>query len=54
MPASAFSIMSLRAKPERNGSGMFDSPQNTPANWPQIAPVVSASSPRFTTRKTAA
>src|SRR5262245_19663680 len=53
MPASASSIMSMRARPDRNGSGMFDSPQTAPANCPQIASVVSASSPRLTARRTA-
>src|SRR5262249_56576754 len=47
MPARALSSISMRARPDRNGSGISDSPQNAPANWPQIVPVVSASSPRF-------
>jgi hypothetical protein len=53
MPARAFSSMSIRARPDRNDPGIFVSPQHAPANCPQIAPVVSASSPRLTARKTA-
>lgn len=53
IPARAFSSMSIRARPDRNDPGMLDSPQNAPANCPQIAPAVSASSPRLTARKTA-
>ena len=49
----ASSSMSIRARPDRNDPGICDSPQNAPANWPQIAPVVSASSPRLTARSTA-
>jgi hypothetical protein len=42
-----------KARPERNDSGMVDSSQYAPANGPQMAPVVSASPPRLTARKTA-
>ena len=52
-PAIAFSSMSIRATPDRSDSEMPDSPQYAPANYPQIAPVVSASSPRLTAFNTA-
>ena len=32
MPASASSIISIRANPDRNDPGICDSPQNVPAN----------------------
>jgi hypothetical protein len=47
-PRRAFSIMSFLANPSRHSAGIPDSPQYAPASWPQTAPVVSASSPRFT------
>jgi hypothetical protein len=49
-PCNARSIMSLRANPSRHSIGIPDSPQYAPASCPQTAPVVSASSPRFTAR----
>jgi len=36
------------ANPSNHSAGIPDSPQYAPANWPHTAPVVSASSPRFT------
>jgi len=47
-PCRAFSIISGRASPSRYSFGIPDSPQQAPASWPQTAPVVSASSRRFT------
>ena len=42
-----------RASPSRHSTGIPDSPQYAPASCPQTAPVVSASSPKFTARSTA-
>ena len=52
-PDNAFSIISLLASPSNHSPGIPDSPQYAPASCPQTAPVVSASLPRFTARKTA-
>lgn len=47
------SMMSVRAGPSRHATGIPVSPQHAPANCPQTAPVVSASSHGLTAVRTA-